>query len=169
MLYEDSSIVFYLNDSKISEITSAYVGTIFELPLLTQEKNTLRIEGPFYGNVEFYLESFNKEAYLSAMEQLKTNKLENVQSKGNIITGTIDAGVGGTLFTTIPYDDGFSIYVDGIKTNYNKALETFISIELSAGPHDIKFVYTPPGLMVGIFIMCISLIGSAVFYKRKIK
>ena len=108
------------------------------------------------------LVSFNKEAYLAAMGQLKTNKIENVHSKGNIITGTIDAGIGGTLFTTIPYDDGFSIYVDGEKTKYDKALNTFISLELSPGTHDIKFIYTPPGLIPGIIIMCISLLGGAV-------
>lgn len=163
----DSKIYFYLNDELILGIGASHFGAAYELPPRTQENNILRIECNLSGNIQLHIVSFDQEAFLSVIKQLNSNKFDYVDTKGNAFSGTIDAGNGGTLFTTIPYDDGFSIYVDGIKTNYSKALDTFISLELSSGTHNIKFVYTPPGLMTGIFIMCISLIGSAVFYKRK--
>ena len=169
LYYDNSYTFFYLNNQPILGITRDYEGAVFKMPPLKQGKNTLRIEGPLYGNIRLDLVSFNKDAYLSAIKQLSSNKLENVCSKGNITTATIDAGDGGTLFTTIPYDDGFSIFIDGKKTTYNKALDTFISLELPSGTHKIEFIYTPPGLILGIIIMCISFIISIVFYNRKYK
>ena len=167
MLYEDAMIYFYLNDELILGVGPSNLGGTFELSQITTQDNVLRIEGPFYDNVDFWLYSFDKEAYLSAINQLKSNQLENVHYEGNIITGTVDSGDGGTLFTTIPYDDGFSIYVDGNKTKYDKALDTFISIELPSGTHNIKFVYIPPGLFAGLALFFVSLIGIGLYYKRR--
>lgn len=169
MLYEDAMIYFYLNDELILGVGPSNLGGTFELSQLTTQDNVLRIEGPFCDNVDFYLYSFDKEAYLSAINRLKSNQLENVHYEGNIITGTVDAGNGGTLFTTIPYDNGFSIYVDGNKAKYDKVLDTFISIELPSGTHNVKFVYMPPGLLAGLALFFLSLLGIGLYYRRKNK
>ena len=61
------------------------------------------------------------------------------------------------MFTSIPYDEGWKLKVDGEKKNYIKVLNGFIAVELEEGQHIIEFKYTPPGFKCGIIISLISL------------
>lgn len=54
------------------------------------------------------------EAGLRALyERLNQHPFELETSGEEAMKGTIDAGEGGTLFLTIPYDEGWTVTVDG--------------------------------------------------------
>ncbi len=62
-----------------------------------------------------------------------------------------------TVFTTIPYDEGWKIYVDGEKVEYTEALDALISFNIdSAGEHDIELVYAPTSFTLGLTITILS-------------
>ena len=63
-----------------------------------------------------------------------------------------------TLFTTISYDDGWSIYVDGKKVKTYKALTAFLSCDIKRGTHDIKMIYYPKKMKEGLIVSMISLV-----------
>lgn len=85
-------------------------------------------------------------------EYIKTNI--NVQKQNQI------------LYTSIPYDKGMTILVDGKKTTPTKIFDTLIGIELQKGNHVIEYIYTPRGLKEGIII---SIIGIGLFIITEIK
>ena len=62
------------------------------------------------------------------------------------------------LFMTIPYDKGLIIKVDDKEVKYNKEFNTFISINLNKGLHNIKINYFSKGLKLGIIISFSTLI-----------
>jgi len=55
------------------------------------------------------------------------------------------------LFFSIPYDAGFTAFVDGKETNIYRANVGFMAISVPAGSHEIEFVYRAPGLRVGLW------------------
>ena len=64
------------------------------------------------------------------------------------------------VLTTLPYDKGWKIYVDGEAVETEKALGALVSfrIEGEAGDvHSIRMVYRPNVVWVGLSISCISL------------
>ena len=70
-----------------------------------------------------------------------------------------------SMLMTIPYDEGWRVYVDGEETEIYKGLGTFISFYVSGGVHDIELKYFPKGLKAGAAISLISLMilaGTAV-------
>ena len=67
---------------------------------------------------------------------------------------------------TIPYDDGFEVYVDGIKSNYNEIFDTFIGIDLTEGEHKIELIYKTPYLKLGIIVSIISVIITFIYFKK---
>ena len=73
------------------------------------------------------------------------------------LVGKVHTVEGTTLFTSIPYDEGWSVYVDGQKTEKIKLMDAFIGLELTKGQHEIKFVYRSMGILQGAIITVISL------------
>ena len=62
------------------------------------------------------------------------------------------------LFTTIPYEKGWSAYVDGKKSEVQTAVNgAFMCIKVPEGEHTVKLVYLPEGFSVGVII---SLCGA---------
>jgi uncharacterized membrane protein YfhO len=76
--------------------------------------------------------------------------------------GTVNASEGRTtLFTSIPYDEGWNIFVDGKKVNLDLTCGALISVDLgSEGEHTIKMYYWPKELTAGI---ALTVLGCAMF------
>ena len=65
------------------------------------------------------------------------------------------------ILTTIPYDEGWKVYVDGERVETVEAINALISFEIdSAGEHTIRFKYSPDSFVMGLVI---TLCASALF------
>ena len=73
------------------------------------------------------------------------------------LLGTVDMQEAGKLFTSIPYDLGWKVTVDGEPAETEKILDTFLSVNLTAGLHKIQMEYEPVGLRTGGLISAVSL------------
>ncbi|MBL1226155.1 YfhO family protein, partial [Enterococcus sp. BWR-S5] len=75
------------------------------------------------------------------------------------------------LFTTIPYDRGWKVYVDGKKAEITPFRDAFLSVQLEEGTHEIEFVFLPQGLLLGSGISGISLLvfGGYLFVLKRRK
>jgi uncharacterized membrane protein YfhO len=67
------------------------------------------------------------------------------------------------LLTTIPYERGWTLRVDGVKTEITPYQDALISVPLSAGDHSIELEFRAPGLTAGIVISSVSLCAFAFF------
>lgn len=74
------------------------------------------------------------------------------------ISAHVTASKNGLLLTTIPYDEGWTLTVDGQKVTPELFADAFISIPLTAGTHSLEFSYTPAGMQLGILLSGISLV-----------
>lgn len=111
------------------------------------------------------------EQYKEQIEALRAEHLENVQTNWRGLIGTITTSKDKFLCFSIPYDEGWTAYVDGEKTNLVQANIGFMGLELSAGDHNIELKYWMPGLTVGIILSCAGIVGAIVlaFWQRKKK
>ena len=77
------------------------------------------------------------------------------------------------VFTSIPYEKGWSGYVDGQKAEIKPCLEdTFISIDLSGlddGEHNIELRFVPPGIKSGLIISLISVVLTIFYLSNVLK
>lgn len=72
------------------------------------------------------------------------------------LKGTISCDRDGWMFTSIPYDTGWKVLVDGKEQEPEKILDSFVSVWLTAGTHTVTMEYTPKGLMPGAVISGVS-------------
>ena len=103
----------------------------------------------------------NDEAtFSSQVKELQKNGIKITYFDTDRIAGTITAPEESVMMTTIPYDGGWKIYVDGEETEVIKLADYFCSAVLPKGDHEIKFVYTVPGIKAGAMLSVLSLIGT---------
>lgn len=94
--------------------------------------------------------TMNQDAYEQAYaawsdEQMKIGKFEDGYVKGHVTSEN-----GGLLFTSIPYDSGWTAYVDGKKVEIKTVAGAFIALDIDAGSHSIELEYFPRGLKSGM-------------------
>ena len=73
------------------------------------------------------------------------------------MTATVNAQNNQILFTSIPYENGWTIKVDGKKVEPKALYDTFIGIPMSAGSHTVTMSFFPAGLRLGIVLFIIAL------------
>ena len=85
------------------------------------------------------------------------------------ISGTVYAESNRILYTSIPYDSGWSVYVDGTKTETFKIGDSQLGVMLKPGQHEIEFKYTPKGLYLGAGVSGVTLISLAAVTALKLR
>ncbi|MHC5228304.1 YfhO family protein [Enterococcus sp. LJL99] len=109
----------------------------------------------------------NVNNFKSTIDQIKKNEVF-IETNGRKATANVNLTNEQVLFTTIPYDKGWSIYVDGNKVDTPVFKDAFLTVPLSKGKHTIKFVFLPQGFKIGCSLFLICIIGF-VFYSHRSK
>lgn len=123
-------------------------------------------------NMQVYTLDYSKIAELrSGLDELD---FDMDRTHGDVIAGTINCRQDGWFELTVPYDEGFSVLVDGVKREYEMVDKAFIGFPLEKGEHDIEITFTPPLQkegkalsLVGLLIIAAAGLVEAVFLLRK--
>lgn len=103
------------------------------------------------------------EVFKDAMTRIQSNQLvideykDDTDISGRLTTSKADQ----LILTTIPYDEGWKVYVDGEKVDTYETLDALIAFDIdSAGEHEIRFKYSPSAFNLGLTI---TVLASAAF------
>jgi uncharacterized membrane protein YfhO len=112
------------------------------------------------GNASIYLGFLNSEVFergyaLLADETWNLTKFTDTQVSGNV-TALKD----GVLYTSIPGDENWNVYVDGVISELVLIDNAMAAVRLSKGAHTVEFRYYNKSLAAGIIV---SLVSLAVF------
>ncbi len=110
----------------------------------------------------FYVADFNEEAYRSGMQQLKSDPLTVDRLGNSSLSGSVTATRDGVLMTSIPYDAGWRVTVDGAPVETFGISDGFLAFDITTGAHTVTFTYWPRGLTVGLAISGAALLALIV-------
>lgn len=96
-------------------------------------------------------------------EKLNQNAMQIESHKNGKLSGKISLAEGQKIMTSIPYDDGWSVRIDGEKVEAEKFADTFMVIDCPAGDHEIRLSYVSPGVKVGGMAAVLSLLLSILY------
>lgn len=96
--------------------------------------------------------------YMKQVAALREDVMEQEEIGTNYVKGTIQLNQDKLLCLTIPYDQGWTAYVDGVKTELLQANTMFTALPLTAGQHTIELHYQTRGLKAGAAITAIGFI-----------
>lgn len=154
-------------------VTEISVGTepfknIGSYPAGTEINISVEVTGIGIGcfGVDFY--SFNMDKWQTVYDKLSSCGLEVTSFKNTKVEGTMTMENPGIVFTTIPQDDGWKVYVDGKQVDDFLIANTLIGFRLGAGTHEITFKYHVPGYAFGLTITIIAILITAfcIWYRK---
>ena len=70
---------------------------------------------------------------------------------------------------TIPYDEGYTVYVDGKKVDIEMVNDGFIGFKIDEGKHDIHLTFKAPYANVGriVSLVGIVILGMLCLYEHR--
>lgn len=112
--------------------------------------------------------------YENCVNSCINNKYKITAFSDNYVKGTVNlAGEPSMLYLSIPFHDGWQVYVDGVKSDTCKINAMFTGIPISGtGTHTVELRYRPVGFAFGIAAFIIGLIGCilvCVLHRRRTK
>lgn len=103
-------------------------------------------------------EIFGKQFLNLDFSKVTTDKYEN----GNAVF-TTNLENDEMLFTTIPYENGWTCYVDGKKTDIQKYADILIAVDPGEGVHKVEFRFLAPGIKEGFAVSGAGILMLAAF------
>ena len=93
-----------------------------------------------------------------AVNTLKAMEFQVDYYDNRRVLGSVKAREGDVQFTSIPYDEGWSVRVNGKKVELKKFADSLIAIPLNAGENRVEMTYTADGFTIGVYISLAALI-----------
>ncbi len=115
-------------------------------------------------NTEYQYFVFNQEVFEEFMAVASKNQMENVVIDNNRISGTTHYEKNGYTMLSIPYDEGWRAYIDGVEVDVLVPYDTFIMFETPAGDHEIEVVYERSTMKTGLY-GTLAFIGLAILFR----
>lgn len=148
---------FMAQDSdRIKTIGKFSEGEVVDVTLTLQESNY------YLMNDQYVLYYMDVAAYQYAMnclaqEQFEIESFTETHFEGTITTSDEKE----TVLTTIPYDEGWKVYVDGERVEIFKVADALIGFEIdSRGAHTLELRYAPRTVLFGAAVS----LGSALIF-----
>lgn len=110
-----------------------------------------------YYEYDFYVYKLNQEKYKEFVNKLDSVKVNITEFRDSVINLSV-SGKEGTIYSSIPYDEGWHVYINDKEVSKYKIGNAFLGFDVNDGDSDIKLVYKIPYLRVGSFISFASII-----------
>ncbi|MBO5409848.1 MAG: YfhO family protein [Clostridia bacterium] len=166
----------YVNSSTFESITITKNGEtfdqdisepyIYDLGIVSPEDDVtvlITVEDSDYGFVDFYPYYVNEEVLNKGYEILRSRQLNITSFEETKITGTVSTTEDTVFFTSIPYDTGWTVKINGeeiAKEDYIALNDAYLCFNLPAGDNtQIELSFFPEGLAIGSVISVLTLIA----------
>ena len=172
LIQKFNEIYLYRNVQE-SEVARFYENTISEdslKELCTEENRETLLENALA------LENGEEISDLSQLkkisdEQKNSSVVLNAPEKDSYITGTVSALADGYVMCMIPYENGWTVSVDGKEVKTEKGDLGFLAFPVAEGEHQLTITFHAPGLKAGAgaSVVCWILYFGILGYGRRKK
>lgn len=165
MLYHNITV-----ESQLSGLTSQQRDrSIFVAPVIDDKSAKILTYGQLLSNMPMKQPKLSNDVGLqNAVAGNETMKVTSMVGSSQII-GTLNSSRAGFLFMSLPYEQGWHLYVDGIEKTIIKTDYAFSGVELSPGTHTIKLSYELPegktGMLVSALGLMLLVVGAIIVTK----
>ncbi len=151
-----SNVTYLTNDTHgIVELGSFTPGEEVTVTFTQSEEKFYTINH----NRFFY--SFDMDEFTSLYDSVKATSLDVTSFKEDRVEGTITADRNNmTVLTTIPYDKGWHVVVDGEEVKTKKIMQSLMAFEVDEGEHEVEMYYMSSSFKTG---MTVSVVGLVLF------
>ncbi len=140
---------------------NAHQNCIFDLGYFN-ENETITVTIPFENNngtLKFNAYTINEDVFKQGYEILSDTQMLVEEFEDTHIKGRITAKENCLLYTSIPYDKGWKVKIDGVELNDDSILNFgggLIAVKVDKGNHDVEFNFKAQGFSGGLKVSLVT-------------
>ena len=157
----------YINDNFLTSLDSFNIA-MYKIENKYYDQDILLALDDDYKINCFNLYYFDEDVFKKGINKLKEHQLENIKLNKNKLTGEINLDEDSLLFLSIPYNEGWKVYIDGKKTAYRSIADTFMGVNVPKGKHKISMKFYPRGILLGTIISLLSIMGIIILQRKEV-
>lgn len=152
------------NDLKIGSIL--YLGYLEEGDTVTLTNDNEEDETP---NIGADIYRMDEKVLAEALEKLSGQHLTQVEYDSTHITGKLTLTEAGRLILSVPYEEGWTVLLNGEETEPALFGGALMAFDLEPGEYTLSMSYVPEGKWAGIVVSTISIVvfTALLLYQRK--
>lgn len=149
------------NETFVQNTSEPY---IYDLGLVTPGETItvlISVKDRDYGYFDFYPFYVDDEALNKGYEILKEGQLNVESFEETKITGTVKAKEDCLFFTSIPYEEGWKVKIDGKeidKADYVALEDAYLCFNLPKGEHTVELSFEQRGFKIGALISAVTVL-----------
>ena len=142
---------------------------VFHYVLLSPDELEITFEPGKYKLKDINILSIPTDILIKAKENYQEVKIDKTATIGDQIAGSIDLDHNSNIILAVPYDKGFTVWIDGKKTNYTESIQNTITFPIEKGKHSIIITYQASWKKAGSIVSLIGIISfMLILIKQKI-
>ncbi len=160
----ERKIALEINGKKRGDYTNWNAVKVFSLDFTESDTSVVELTGEYAETTSFVPQFYrlDMEKFKAAVERLRAGGWQPDQVEDGSVIGTYEADKKGYLLLSVPYDEGWSVVVNGKQKKYYDVLGGFLAVPVSAGQNRIQMTYHVRGLKPGAAATFLS-VAIAVF------
>jgi uncharacterized membrane protein YfhO len=169
------------SDMETLEVMSDRIGSFtqnFDSPYILDmgyhnegEEITVSLDGGAseddYISYEIYAYSIDDAVFKNGYKKLSESTLNVTEHKDTYLKGEIEVKENSYLYTSIPDDNGWSVYIDGKKAETFVLGDSMLCTTVKPGKHTVEFKFRQEGLIYGAAISAVTLISVCIYFTYK--
>ena len=155
---------FDVDDKELLDIGYYHAGDKVTLKTWASKDDisAFKPEMPLSDSVQIAVTTVDNEAFMNGYKHILENgTLKTETFKDSYIKGTVNASKDGVMVASMPYDEGWTVTVDGEAVELIKNESHMMMFNISHGEHTVEMKYFPQGLKEGIFVSVASILALA--------
>lgn len=155
---------FDVDDKELLDIGYYHAGDKVTLKTWASKDDisAFKPEMPLSDSVQIAVTTVDNEAFMNGYKHILENGTLKIETfKDSYIKGTVNASKDGVMVASMPYDEGWTVTVDGEAVELIKNESHLMMFNISQGEHTVEMKYFPQGLKEGIFVSLASILALA--------
>lgn len=164
----NQNIYLYINGSNVNgfEVDDKYYSITsdeyYTVDVGTKEIGDVKVKINFKDNnddgiIKFYAYAIDDDKFKEFYNEINKNILKVTSYSDTLIEGDVTLKSDKVMLSTIAYDIGWKVYVDGKSVDTYKIADSYLAFDIKKGSHKIKLIYYPDGMKLGVITSFISL------------
>lgn len=125
---------------------------------------TFNDNGTDSGEITIHAAQFHDDAWKLVYEKLRERPFQVEEYRDGYFRGTVEAGEEQVLFLSLPYEEGWTVLVDGKEVDAETVLNAFMAVPVTAGSHTVELRFVSEGFYKGLLITGISLLTLCILW-----
>ncbi len=128
-----------------------------------EKGDTVRVEIEFshyriyLWDTQNYFVQVDMDKLRQVTDELRADGLVIEEFSDTELVGTLNSSKEGTVFTTIPYDSNWQVYIDGERVSTYELVDSMLGFDISSGEHTIEIKYVHKPFIIGSVISIIGI------------